>query len=187
MQNRIAQVFLDLDGVIRDWDAGVMAQYGITYRKTDVQSWNHIPEVICRAEGITEAEFWNRQDDAFWENLPFTSEAREILALMEEMESTGLNITLLTSPTMTSAGGNQKWIRKHLPEYFGPKHYLIGPDKAACAHPGALLIDDADKNHYAFLRAGGNSILIPRPYNSNCKINDPVNYLTRELQALGLV
>ena len=35
------------------------------------------------------------------------------------------------------------------------------------AHPGALLIDDADRNVKRFVRAGGMAYLFPQPWNSN--------------------
>ena len=61
--------------------------------------------------------------------------------------------------------GKINWIDKNMPEYS--RRYLIGPAKQFCAGPDSILVDDSNKNIEDFAEAGGNVILVPRPWNSN--------------------
>ncbi len=59
---------------------------------------------------------------------------------------------------------------------------LLGDCKHACAHKGALLIDDSDEQVERFRQAGGWAILLPRAWNSrHAEAGDPVGALRRDL------
>ena len=174
-------VFLDLDGVIRDWDKGVSKLFGIEPLEGP-RDWYLIQDHICREKGFSVDEFWDRQDFDFWANLPLTPEADQVLELLE-----GADPIIMTSPSKTGAGGTQAWIWKHLPKIFHEGRYLIGPPKWACANPKSVLIDDHDGNIDKFRWAGGNGILFPRPWNSKRMMKNPVSELYCKLQMIGIL
>lgn len=153
------KVFLDLDGIIRDFVQGVIDKFRLNITHHDIDRWHYFEEEL------NIPDFWELLDDDFWANLPKTPFADRVLKIVYPY-----NTVILTSPTYNSAGGTQKWIRKNLPEYFDQKRYLIGPAKWACAERNSLLIDDYERNANDFLYAGGNSILFPAPWNSKREI-----------------
>jgi 5'(3')-deoxyribonucleotidase len=65
---------------------------------------------------------------------------------------------------MESYTGKALWVNKWIPVFnkrfiitHAPKHLLAGSD--------TLLIDDKDQNIEEFVAAGGQGILVPRPWN----------------------
>ena len=174
---KINRIFLDLDGVIRDWDGGVYKWFRMEPRTpTD---WGHVCRTICKEYGISQHYFWEKQGPDFWAGLEMLPYSQQIISLLP-IEKT----CLLTSPTLNNAGFSQKWIRTNLPEYFDKKQYLIGSAKHFCAAPDTLLIDDSDINVKKFKEEGGNTILFPQPWNENRVILEDihrVHYLKSQL------
>jgi hypothetical protein len=162
----ITKIFLDLDGVIRDWVRGVIKWYDLDCMAQDVLTWSWFEKYVEHL--MTPKEFWEGQTSTFWETLPFTQEAPMILDVMNYIQKSGnTSVFLLTSPTLSSAGATQSWIRKNMPKYFSDKRYIIGPPKYACASKNSILIDDAEHNVFPFAEWGGYGFLYPRPWN--CK------------------
>jgi hypothetical protein len=125
--------------------------------------WNEVEEMALK-KGLSPAQFWDGQDDEFWSTLPMYDYSKGFISKLESVVGKE-NICLLTSPTLTSAGGTQQWIRNCLPDYFDSKQYLIGPAKYMVAGPGKLLIDDNDGHFEEFVKHGGDAILFPQPWN----------------------
>ena len=160
------KIFLDLDGVVRDWTRGIIKWYSLDCFAQDVTTWNFFEGYVKEQLNMSPKEFWEGQTATFWETLPFTQDAPKILDIMGHIQRTGTtSVFILTSPTLTNAGSTQTWIRKNMPVYFNEKRYIIGPPKYACASPDSLLIDDAEKNAFAFWDAGGDVFLYPQPWN----------------------
>ena len=172
---RINKIFLDLDGVIRDWCGGIFRQFKLP--PILVTEWDTITKYVCKEHGISENYFWELQDFNFWYSLKSYSWINDVLDLLP------INKTcILTSPTLTSAGGTQRWIESNLPTFFKKRQYLIGPAKHFCASKDALLIDDSDMHIQNFVKAGGQSILFPQPWNNNKDvIDDKVGFLKMRL------
>ena len=158
------QYFLDLDGVIVDFVGGIIKWHKLKCTVNDVTEWN----ALYKYWPGTIAEFWEELPESFWENLNFTPEGPAIIDLLAEE---GIKATILTSPPWAGATGKQRWIQKNLPEYFDHDRYLIGPSKTCVARPGAVLIDDAEHNIDSWVAAGGQGILVPRPWNRNREQN----------------
>lgn len=170
------KIFLDLDGVIVDFIGGVLALHELrapNIKHEDITSYG----CIVRKLGFqSEAEFWDETDTPkFWTELQFTPEAGTLLAFLKTYD-----VTLLTSPSHKAAGPKQTWIRYSLPEFFKRGKYLIGPDKAAVAGHGKLLIDDSEENCERWVKNGGKAILFPRPWN-NLRYKDPLEYVIDEV------
>ena len=179
------KIFLDIDGVVRNWDSGVCQLFGLG--DVLVRSWDTI-ENLALERGVvkTGKEFWEKQTSDFWAGLKMYQHAHDFLSMLEDLVGKK-NICLLTAPTLTSAGGTQKWIRKNMPYFFNSKQYLIGPAKHFVAGAGKLLIDDKDDNVIKFREAGGEAIVFPQPWNSMSKLHrNGWKYVIEELRRFSL-
>lgn len=157
-------VFIDLDGVLTDFTRGYRAWYGLDFRYEQACDWNFCHRVFKRQTGKSKDAFWRGFTKEFWANLEKTPECDMILALVEPY-----NPIVLTAPPIDpsgeAVGGKMIWIRNNLSKYFHEGRYLIGPAKKSIAREGALLIDDLGANCEEWSSAGGDSILVPRPWN----------------------
>ena len=158
--------FLDLDGVLIDFLAAALQFHGVSY------SYDEYPYELGNYKNcppphgnLTRGEFWDAFDANFWAHLPWMHDGYQILAAVEGHFGKE-NVCILTSPTRNSecVAGKVEWIRRELPDYR--KKFLVGPTKAFCASSDSVLIDDVDRNVEAFKTAGGDTILVPRPWNS---------------------
>jgi 5'(3')-deoxyribonucleotidase len=154
------RVFLDMDGVLVNFNKGTFEAFGLNYdyHHPALNEWCYY-----KYFGISFEKFNAVCDINFWANLEWMHDGKQIL---DEIASRFGNIYLLTTPMPHPGSGTGKilWIEKHLPRYAkrtiitqASKHILAGPD--------CLLIDDKDENVSEFVAAGGMGILVPRPWN----------------------
>jgi len=153
--------FLDLDGVLTDFVGGVLAYFDV--KDFVVDHWN-FDKTLSAKLGLSLDDFWSHFDQSFWESLAWTADGRQILAACEECF--GEEVYLLTSPCRTEgcAEGKMNWVKRHLSHY--QRKLFIGSSKQAFAAPGKLLVDDSDANIAKFAAAGGQTLLVPRPWNA---------------------
>lgn len=153
--------FLDLDGVLVDFVGGALAMHGKHIPPAEVR-WDFPSQVGF--DGVNAAAFWAPLGRDFWAGLGWTADGRGILAAVEDAFGPE-RVCLLTSPCLTPgcAEGKLDWVRRELPGYA--RRVLVGPCKHLLAGPGKLLVDDHDANCEAFAKAGGASVLVPRPWN----------------------
>lgn len=161
------RLFVDLDGVLRNFVDGTIQRFNLDCTYDDIVTYKILGEMVCEKMKWTSKQFWEALDADHFEGLSMTPWAEDLLYNIEDWKP-----TILTSPTWTSAGGTQRWIRKNLPNFF-PRRYLIGSCKEVCAFSNydyqefSLLIDDSETEVSKFIEAGGEAILFPAPYNSN--------------------
>lgn len=162
------QVFLDMDGVICDFDAGYLKHFGwkdSTHASISTWSWP-VDKYKEENPGKTEIDFWHEFDFLFWAQLPKTKEADVILGMVKKYQPTILTTVAIHSPGVFD--GKASWLRKHLKNYYYEGRVCICTGaKHRIAAPGKLLIDDSQDNYDRWLDAGGEAILVPRPWNSN--------------------
>jgi len=158
------KVFLDLDGILADFVAGICEAHKREdpYElKKNMGSYD-----LLQVWEISPDELWGPANSLeFWKNIKRTSEADDIMNIVLEYFDEE-QVCFLTAPTEHHGchSGKFEWIMQHYPSF---KHrYLIGNPKQFCAGPRSLLIDDSEKNVKAFLKEGGRSILYPRPWNA---------------------
>lgn len=166
----ITRILLDVDGVLADFVGGVCKAFDRDKEQV-IDTWPTGTYDIVNALGITQGEFCEKLDGIgapFWDGLEPYPWATEFYEKLSEHAP----VTLLTSCSRDpgSAAGKLSWIKRLFGDDF--RSYLIGPDKTACAHPGAILIDDYERNTKAFDAAGGHSIVFPRVWNSHHKQAD---------------
>jgi len=154
---------LDMDGVLVDFTKGAHKLHGIDYSEDDwpydYNDYNYIPFA-----NISEENFWKQMGRTFWRELEWTAEGVDILNLYERIFGTE-NIYLLTSPCQTPGciEGKKDWILNHTTKYIS--RTVFTNCKEVCASPRAVLVDDSQREVNKFLRAGGEAILVPRPWN----------------------
>jgi 5'(3')-deoxyribonucleotidase len=159
------KVLVDMDGVVADWNTGVMRLFDVPNvwdnpNETDYNAWKReIPGLYDRIANEGGVEFWRY--------LPKTPEADGLMAFLEEHFGQE-NIAFCTSPVKTGiedcVRGKMEWIEHFYPKY--KRQVMITPVKHFAAHHRAVLIDDTSDKVYEFQRAGGNAIFMPRPWNT---------------------
>jgi len=176
----IKTIFLDMDGVIVDFDGMVNEKFGVV---SNPYEWEYLYE---QDFGMSAEEFWLACDNAFWRSLEFTKEAVDIFQILGERDLLD-RVCLLSKPVSHAYQGKVDWIKDHLPQLYYNKQFLLGPEKDWCAHPKALLIDDNESHCLKFMEAGGNSFLYPRPWNMCHVLEYRANLELEEyIDALGL-
>lgn len=174
--------FLDMDGVLVDFIGGASLAHDLPNPYSPMSDRAAGEWDIAKLWHLKEDEFWQPLNSStFWEELQPTPEADEILFLCENAFGFE-NICLLTCPSASpySAMGKLRWIQSHLPQYA--RRYMMGPAKQFCAGPDAILIDDNDINCQCFTNHLGGAVLLPRPWNANYAIADPISYLRENLE-----
>jgi len=157
------KVLLDVDGVLANFIKGAYELHNKPdpYAKEENLGSYEIQDLL----NIHGRAFWDLMGETFWANLDLMPNALEILEILESQYGSH-NICLLTSPVKTPGclRGKMRWIEQHLPEYS--RRFLIGPAKEFCAHQNSILFDDFHRNIEKFDHAGGNTFLIPAPWNA---------------------
>jgi len=180
------KIFMDVDDVLADFVGGMCRlhdkenPYAEPLDTESAGVWE-----IEKLLGLTVEEFWTPAGGKFWGGLELMPDGKSILSLAENAVGAE-NVCLLTTPPLNpeSASGKIWWIERCLPNYN--RRFLIGPPKQFCAHKDAILIDDADHNVDAFVKAGGKAILVPRAWNSAWRYrNDVLSYVQNKLDMLN--
>ncbi len=162
----IKTIFLDMDGVIVDFVGGVNKRMGIP-KDTIPTKWAWVEDYGFTLDQVNS---WCTLD--FWANLEWMHDGRDILRAI--MNTVGLEkVYLLTAPmpNLESASGKMMWVSGNLPICL-KRTIIVQAPKSLLANPNTLLIDDKDENVEKFVTAGGNAILVPRPWNKGYKNSD---------------
>ncbi len=188
---KIKKIFLDLDDVCNEFTLQALAEFGCDIKPGEYDKYKpewgfNILGVAAELHSFWEmddvdpGEFWGEFDQWFWAGLPESNEFKELLKLSEDIVGFE-NTLILTAPvcspdqdsvsdfwcntTSQCMAGKYDWIVSHLPPEMHT-HFSMCPVKRLCVAPDALLIDDSNKNVDEFRAAGGQAILMPRPWNT---------------------
>jgi len=165
----ISTMYLDVDGVLADFHKGVhiafdrLYDYPSAYRYDFWEDWR---------EPVSRDDVNSICDKEFWKNLDWMHDGRDILREVTKYFKPE-QIYLLTAPmpNVESATGKWLWVKEYLPVYYKQTIITQAP-KYLFAKPETLLIDDKDSNVEEFIAAGGDAILVPRPWNKLHKNKD---------------
>jgi hypothetical protein len=188
----IQRIFIDLDGVLNRFTMFALLLMGapIDLSVSENQWWHwgdaDIVDVFNELTGrsadkpMSEDEFWASLPERAWAETPLTPEAYWLVDFCESLVGEE-NVSLLTSQSSNPncASGKRKWIAANMPKLLDRS--LIGKCKYMCAHPTTLLVDDFEKNVNKFRRFGGQTILVPRPWNKAQPVADIQAYLQSQL------
>ena len=133
----MTELFLDLDGVLADFDAGAQALLGMT------------PAEFEERHG--KREFWRRIANApnFYGTLPQMPDARRLFDAVEHLKP-----TILTGLPLGNWAAPQKvqWAAEHFPG--APIITCMARDKHQHMKAGDVLVDDRDNHRAAYEREG---------------------------------
>lgn len=155
----MTSVFFDMDGVLADFVRGALK----LHKREDVPI-SSVPWGLEDRLGIPIADFWKGMDYDFWANLPLLEDGTNLLYRVERMIQPD-RIGFLTSPCQTAGcrDGKADWVNQWFKPY--KSRLFMGSQKDLFADGSKILIDDRDENCHAWARAGGQPVLVPRPWN----------------------
>lgn len=157
-------IYLDVDGVCADIHQSLADFLGIPYSEIAANCEKgrydqpYLPEVYdgCIWEyvlPIVSETFWSKSPDLPW--FPV------IVRMLREIAPVVYLTSVSYSPQ--AASGRVKWMLSKNGDKF--RDFVITSRKELLAHPGAVLVDDCDKNLRDFTAAGGHAVRVPQRWN----------------------
>jgi hypothetical protein len=163
----INKIFLDLDDTLNDFMAYVWKLLGCVgpYDPEYGWDWEGAINAALPDRDITPEELWSLLDSYLGPEVPKSKEFDYLIRRSQVLVGRE-NVCVLTSMASSKRlDAKFHWIQHNLPEWL-QHQVVIATEKQCCASPNALLIDDSEGNVEAFREAGGEAILMPRPWNS---------------------
>lgn len=159
----INTVFLDMDGVITNFNKAVCEKFDLPYPP---QVYHFFPKIRPRVNDFC--------DRLFWQNLEWMDDGHDILRVITNIfEPEKIYLLTKMMPNTETASGKMMWIKNNLS--FCSNHVILMTlevSKSLLARSDTLLIEDCDKYVDEFREAGGKGILINRPWNAGHKRAD---------------
>lgn len=182
------KIFLDMDGVITDFVLPAMKLFDAGVSEIEYPcscEWDILSAInmVRNERGLTpigKKHFWDNLIYDFWRNLKMYP---GIMQFIDQLKQYG-EVFIATSPTLDSGcvAAKYDWIMGNLPDFRSK--LFICTRKELLAGPGAVLIDDRDKNCDAFDKAGGYGILVNRPWNNGGYDPDPYKGVLNEVDRI---
>ena len=143
-ETKVKRIFIDMDGVLTDFQLGVEEMIGMRLTSDDV---GH-SEYDKRKEELTNKRLFR--------NLP---PMKDMWELMGYLKHTGLPLVILTAAGVINrelvVWDKHEWIKQWVDPTMVVTCTMSGAQKAAFAAKGNVLIDDRGKNIDAWVKAGG--------------------------------
>lgn len=177
-------IFLDMDGVIADFNAHSMKLCGLSDDQIQwhYNNWRERDHDTAKQIGVSNTQFWSmvNKDRSFWETIPVYDYAHELVSALRKMGK----VIICTAPNSDPEclAGKSKWLINNKFKFGGDvvitkyKYLLAGPDR--------VLIDDSDEKIIDFVEYGGKGVLFPQPWNSGYVDSDK-NRVQYVLEKLG--
>lgn len=168
---------IDMDGVIVD-----LVPAWLRYRGFKMpQPWPDGEYDLTKIFDIRAEHVWAGCDEDWWENLPPTQEAGELMALVADHFDHS-DVYIVTKPvTEAGATGKLAWLRKHYPAFLD--RYIMTPCRHLLANRDTILIDDQSTNVDLFNQHGGYGVIVPRLWNHEFeKSNQPLDHVRATLR-----
>ena len=186
---RNSRLYVDMDGVLVDFTAGMCNHFHIPFDINNypfpIGLWDYSTHLKDNYNLDWDDVVKLCNDSNFWANLPeLPMFSRLYSDLIKVANRYNMDLVLLTTPTGDRANcniGKQIWLNRH--SMHSPLQVLKdGETKGSYALPGDVLVDDKGSNVQDFIKAGGKGVLIPRPWNN--RVYDFDNYLTANILAV---
>lgn len=182
------KIYVDLDGVIKNFNLPAMAWHGAFITKEAYYPVRFQWDIVGATNYLRErrgmlplsaSEFWNSLDYGFWVNLRMYDHALDFLGVLDGIG----DVYFATSPTLSSecVMGKFDWVKRHFRDRL--RNLYIGAAKEGFAKPGSFLIDDRDENVDNFIACGGQAFLLSRPWNRGGYVDDPYTEVISALQS----
>lgn len=174
----VFKIFIDSDGVIRDFVGTCEKRYQRTFNWTNQTD---VRDIL----GFSRKDWGKELDSLSWDKMTPTEEAFDLFQLLKKYFEFSQVFIVTSVPLSRSCLGKcADWYLTYLPEYVKSNKVIFCPDKSLLASRFSILLDDHEKTCRRFSRAGGWSILFPRPWNSLGKIYNPLGYIDYELKKI---
>ncbi len=179
-QEKMKQIFLDMDGVLTNWVKGYCDIFNLYYKNV-VELWVEGVEEMSDACGIPDEisrQKINEMGADFWVKLEPYPWTEQLIDACRKIAPTAI----LTNPGRFSGSleGKLEWLKSY---GFTRDDVLFGKPKELVAGRGRVLIDDRNSVGQRFREAGGSVILVPQPWNSNrLDWKDPMAYVLKALK-----
>lgn len=175
---KINKIFIDVDDVLNKFTMYALHSVGCRcVSEFDFSDSVYSPiwgyDIVRAANNMlvgtsvryTHKTFWDNVSREVWSTTPYSDDFQSILRHCRILVGKS-KVALLTKPIDDPEcwAGKCEWIRSRCPPWLR-KRYFLGQPKSFLAAPSALLIDDSDKNYDNWIGAGGQAILVPRPWN----------------------
>ncbi len=158
----IDRVYIDIDGVLADFQGGVLNAFGVPHSRPE--PGKGLDDYL----GLSDGEVWEKIKEkgaAFWLQLQLLPDALDILnCLLAHFTNDQLYLVSCYTDDVNCLVGKASWVKMLFPAMFSRLRFVT--DKAELAGPGRLLIDDAANVAERFRAHGGEAILLPRPWNA---------------------
>lgn len=145
----VKKIYLDMDGVLSDFDAMLHKHSPKLKEKYGDINNNPIPDDILwpTIEAIPD----------FWANMPMMKDAKKLLSFVEGL---GIDIEILTAPSSSDKRckpGKLEWLEKYGIKY--KVNFCRAEEKKKLATPNSILIDDRMDNILGWVENNGIGIL----------------------------
>ncbi len=150
-------ILLDYDDVMVDFVGAMCRHFSVAY--DSITNWS-----CAKLCGVTQPKWddWLTTRDAnFWKGLKIQPWAKDLLTFARSLAP----VAICTA--RKSSSGAVASVAPSIRKNFGDVEWVITDSKYLLAKPGCVLIDDSEAKIEAFAKAGGQTILFPRPWNSN--------------------
>ena len=141
------KVYVDLDGVLADFEGAVEERFGKTM------------DEMSKGELWGRIKHYNDQKEPWFYSLPKMQDADQLWDFLQKNFEQVEILTASGSTPKDAPGQKKAWVGDHLD--YQTKANVVGAagEKAAFAKPNTILIDDRDKAVNPFIAAGGMAIL----------------------------
>ena len=172
-----------MDGVCTDF-----ASAGIRANGRDptqvLATWNQsfrgefLPYKVMALDRDAYWEAIARQGESFWINLQEYEWYPKLVCSLLEIG----DVVFLTSGTYApgSLSGKLLWLQNRFGYNF--QGYVFTAKKYLLANPYSILIDDYELNVTEFRQHGGKAVLFPQIWNSNCMINNKIEFTLQSVK-----
>ena len=142
------QVYVDLDGVMADFDSHYQNLFGVRPDKAaDNVDWSKVASV-----------------PGFYADMPMMPDARALWDFVWKLRAKPVILTGVPKSIPDAAHDKVRWVKRNL----GDVHVLTCSSRTKCQHcePGDILVDDWEKYQHLWLAAGGRWITHTSAENS---------------------
>lgn len=153
-------IFLDLDGVICDFESRVRELISISKVKSgQLLEASEVDHAMYKKMMWKVIESYDRHTPFFY-TLDKMSDADDLLEFVSaHFDSSSIKMLTASGSTPSDAPQQKRrWVRKHVGNYH-VEVVLKSPDKAVFASPRTILVDDRSKSIDPWIAAGGIGIL----------------------------
>lgn len=181
-------IYLDMDGVIANWNARFLDYFGINLCDYNLEHYEQIWDVAKNNRGYSKSYLWKQMDDIeFWRDIEPYFWTKPLIDVLVQYDKNYRILTTMSPNRPFAIQGKFQWLEKHFPAVveqerfaftYGGKHWF--------GHHKAVLIDDHDLFVNNF-RKRGYAILFPQFWNRNRAIRKAnhvpfmLDYIIKEL------